>query len=162
MLTTTREFHTNCHLISYKVQKQLQSGPRAVVDAGESFMRVLKLPDWPTSTFLKLLSDHQWHQQSNSTKKKENQEFKLQEECPGVSLWMFTLLCCEKHETHWDLMEKHKWRSRIKDASFLSGMRGLSLSPPLPFGHRAMPSRSMPVPTACSSCRSTTALHLSG
>lgn len=76
MLTTTRGFHPNLHLSSYKVHKQFQSGPQAVVDAGLSFTRVLKPPDGPISTFLKVLYDHQWHQQPNSTRKKEIQEFK--------------------------------------------------------------------------------------
>lgn len=37
MSTTTREFHPNLHLSSYKARKQLQSGSQAVVDAGKSF-----------------------------------------------------------------------------------------------------------------------------
>lgn len=84
-------------------------------------------------------------------KKKEIQEFTQREECPCVSLWMYTLPCCQKHLTHSDLMKKHKWRSRIKDASFPSGMRGVVTVPTSAIW-------SIPVPTACSSCRAQPAL----
>lgn len=130
-ILTTRELQPTFNLI-YQVYKHLQNGPRTVFDAGE-FPRVLKLPDWPRSTFLKLLFHHQRHQQPSSTKNKEIQAWIQLARRGSMRLWTYPPCCCQKHYNHSDTMQKHKQKYQNHLVSFTHEKRDFTV----PTGHRA-------------------------